>query len=308
MRKTKFQIIIQWGALLGAGLSLIRLLNFLGRNIDYNFGPVFDVLMVVAFVAALYCGIKEYREKCLDGIIRFPKAFIFGTGIVLIAFFVMLLYLLVHYSFIEKDGIKRNNERNMEMAMKRIKKDTITNAEIVLYCQQTDSIVHDYAQKMESAIDTNCRQSVYSGIERILQSFTTQLTQKRITPDDPLFRLDSFQIESNRTLMLCLETYLLNDTAADDSCNALIAPILTNSIDSLAGLNPCNLRFEKEKNKVPHMDSVWLAAPTYSMSIIFYGILINIFVALFVYRKEKRTCPNNEAETTDTESEEQKEN
>lgn len=313
MRKTKFHIILKWGALLGAGLSLIRLLHFLGRDIDYNFGPIFDILMVVTFVAALYFGIKEYREKCMDGIIRFPKSFIVGTGIVMISYVVMVFYMFVHYSVIEKDGIAKNNAKNVEMAMKRMGKDTITQAEIVVYCQQSDSIIRYNMQTIEADGDSTCCEIVNDGIDNVLQSFTTQLTQKKKTPEDALFRLDSFQIESNRILMLALENYLLNGNNANDSCNALLAPILSNSIDDFGSINPYQLRFEKEKNKIPHMESVWIAAPTYSLSIILYGILINIFVALFVYRKEKRTCPEPEAtdtetEATDTEPEEKKEN
>src|SRR5574344_462641 len=135
MRKTKFQIILKWGALLGAGLSLIRLLNFFSRNIEYSFGPVFDLLMIVAFVGVLYACIKESRDKCLDGIIKFTKAFCVGASVVFIAFVAVFVYLNFHYTVIEKDGIEKHNQRNIELAYQKIQKDTITNDEIKDYCQ-----------------------------------------------------------------------------------------------------------------------------------------------------------------------------
>ena len=96
---------LKWGALLGAGLSLIKLLTYFGESIDYEFGPVVEFAVVACIVFLLYLGIKEVRDKLQDGIISFPKAFVVGIGIVFVAALVAFGYHLIHYNYIDPKGI-----------------------------------------------------------------------------------------------------------------------------------------------------------------------------------------------------------
>ena len=56
------------------------------------------------------------------------------------------------------------------------------------------------------------------------------------------------------------------------------------------------------KPSIPQSDSPVMAAFAYSLSILLYGLLLNIFVALFLYRNEKRKCsldPEDDSENTE---------
>ena len=68
MKKTKFITIVKWGALLGAGLSVINLLGFFALQTGYHFGPVKDLLQVLAIVGCLYMAIRDIRDTVQDGI------------------------------------------------------------------------------------------------------------------------------------------------------------------------------------------------------------------------------------------------
>jgi hypothetical protein len=63
-------------------------------------------------VYALYWGIKEIRDRFYEGNINFAKAFLYGAGISFVSFVVVCLYLIVHYSYIDVEGLQRMNEQN----------------------------------------------------------------------------------------------------------------------------------------------------------------------------------------------------
>jgi uncharacterized membrane protein len=56
--------------------------------------------------------LKEIRDRFYDGTLKFSKTFLYGTGISFIAFLIVFLYLIIHYSYIDVDGLQRISERN----------------------------------------------------------------------------------------------------------------------------------------------------------------------------------------------------
>ena len=68
--------------------------------------------------------IREIRDKVQDGVIRFAPAFGYGIIVVLAAYIIMVGYLLVHYNYIETDGVDKNNQRNINIGYQKLQKDT----------------------------------------------------------------------------------------------------------------------------------------------------------------------------------------
>jgi len=297
MKKQKLFIVIKWGALLGAGLSLVKLLTHLTTPIDYPFAPIADLLMVALFIFTIYMAIREIRDKVQEGIIRFAPAFGYGIIVVLTAYIIMVGYLLVHYNYIETDGVDKNNQRNINIAYQKLQKDTITQAERIHYYCQVDTIIH--REFNNSPIDSTCKNDVSKALDMVLASFEKQLLEKKHISNDVDSRLDSFSNRSLELLYRCIEITILN-TPDSNSCLNYLPIIINNSESQLDSINPIHERFEQLKQRIPQSNSTVVAAFAYSFSILLYGLLLNIFVALFLYRKEKMTCSTpNESQNTD---------
>lgn len=303
MSGKKLFITIKWGALLGAGLSLIKLVSYYASTLDagYPFGAISDLLMVAAFVGAIYMAIKEIRDKVQDGVIRFAPAFGHGIVVVVFAYLVMIAYLLCHYTFIETDGVEKNNQRNIQLAYERLEKDTITRSELIKYCEDVKTIIK--AERTQMTIDSVCAAPLDSALDILLIAYERQLVDKPHASDDPAFQLDSFNVHANTLLYQCTEAILTNANETNKECLAQLPLLLENSGQTINGLNPLVTRFEAIKPTIPQSDSPVMAAFAYSLSILLYGLLLNIFVALFLYRNEKRKCSLEDEEPEEQPSE-----
>ena len=304
MSGSKFIITIKWGALLGAGLSLIKLMTYYAGTLDadYPFGPISDLLMVAAFVFAIYMAIKEVRDKVQDGVIRFAPAFGYGTLVVIIAYILMVCYLLVHYTHIEKDGVEKNNRRNMELAYQRLQKEQATDEEVRQYYEGVAAIFTEERGNIET--DASCGATLDSATQILLTAYQRQLVEKPHASDDPAYRLDSFQIKADELLYRCAAAVLANTSDSNRECIANLPAIIDASSRDRMAMDPLNARFEAVKPSVPQSDSPVMAAFAYSLSILLYGLLLNIFVALFLYRNEKRKCSLDTEETSENTEEE----
>ena len=304
MSRSKFFITIKWGALLGAGLSLIKLMTYYAGTLDaeYPFGPISDLLMVAAFVFAIYMAIKEVRDKAQDGVIRFAPAFGFGTLVVIFAYILMVGYLLCHYQFIETDGVEKNNRRNMELAYQRLGKEMATDEEVSQYYENVSAVLTEERGNIET--DTACGATLDSATQILLTAYKRQLVEKPRAADNPAFRLDSFQVKAEELLYRCAAAVQTNASDSDRDCLANLPAIIDASSRDRAAADPLHVRFEAMKPSVPQSDSPVMAAFAYSLSILLYGLLLNIFVALFLYRNEKRKCSlETEEKTENTEDE-----
>ena len=299
MRGSKFITTIKWGALLGAGLSLIKLATYYAGTLDadYPFGAISDLLMVAAFVLAIYMAIKEIRDNKQDGVIRFAPAFGYGVLVVAIAYAVMVGYLLVHYTQIEKDGVEKNNRRNRELAYQRLQKEMVTDVEVSQYYERVADIIKEEREEVET--DTACGAKLDSAVHILLTAYDRQLVEKPHAADDPSYRLDSFSFKANELLYRCAAAVMANANDDNRECLALLPEILDRSSRDIQELNPLDARFEAVKPSIPQSDSPVMAAFAYSLSILLYGLLLNIFVALFLYRNEKRKCSLDTEDNTD---------
>ncbi len=275
INSSKFLSILKWGALLGAGLSLIKLISYLTLNIDYPFGPVADLLMIASFILCLYMGIKEVRDKHQDGIIRFPRAFLVGIFLSFVAFLVVFAYLLLHFNFIEKDALEAKNQRAIERAEELVKKDTITTAELAQYYARVSEVAGEEAQAM------NADSATIDGVGLALTALKHQLVERARSEGPELYRLDSFNFKAEELLFHISR----NLNGVDSSAQSVLA-----SVQAELHSEPTVWEQRLSKLEITRIDSIPVAAAADSLSVLIYGFLLNIFVALFLYRKEKNQC------------------
>ncbi len=284
MKKTKFITIIKWGALLGAGLSVINLLGFFALQTGYPFGPVKDLLQVLAIVGCLYMAIRDIRDNVQDGLIKFQKAFGIGCCIVFIGYIILAIYMLLHLSVIDKNGVENINQRNIEAATKAVQQDTITTAELKQYHSDLKRIARKELNTM--AVPDSLRLKADSGVVAILQRYEKELTVL-YRHDSALLRLDTFDIRADQQL----RTTLFSMRSNNPEITNYSLEAVENARDSMAE-NPVWLQ-RRNNRPLPQYHSVSAAAFITTIAVLLYGLMINIFVALFLYRKEKTVCTRN---------------
>ena len=284
MKETKFIVILKWGALLGAGLSVINLLGFLALKTGYHFGPVKDLLQVLVIVGCLYMAIRDIRDKMQDGLIKFQKAFGIGCCIVIIGYAIVALYMLLHFSVIDKNGVEQINQRNLEAATKSIQQDTITTAELKQYHSDLKRIALSEVRKNIGS--DSLRLKADSGVMSILQRYERDLTVL-CHHDSSLLRLDTFDIRADQQLRSTL--FSIRSNNPEITTYSLDA--VENARDSMAE-NPVWLQ-RRNAQPIPQYHSISAAAFITTIAILLYGLMINIFVSLFLYRKEKTICSRN---------------
>ncbi|MDR1758141.1 MAG: DUF4199 domain-containing protein [Bacteroidales bacterium] len=119
--------ILKWGSLLGIAMAALLRLKVYANHLDmYSVKGIFDLLHVLLFIGALYLCIKEVRDILPDGKIAFSKAFGIGSGVSILAFFIVLGYLYLYYDIIDKTALPELNARNYQLYTNKIAKDTIS--------------------------------------------------------------------------------------------------------------------------------------------------------------------------------------
>jgi hypothetical protein len=107
------RILFVIGSLLGLAISALEFVKFYALQMEYQpFNNIASILLIILIVYAIYWGVKEIRDRFYEGNIKFSKAFLFGTGISFIAFIVVFLYLILHYTYIDVEGLQRISENN----------------------------------------------------------------------------------------------------------------------------------------------------------------------------------------------------
>ncbi len=286
-KNTKFIIIIKWGALLGAGLSLINLLAFfMQASSNYHFGPVRELLQVLVIVACLYMGIRDLRDKAYDGLIKFTKAFGIGCCIVFIGYIILALYMMLQIGAIEKNGVNQRNLNNIEAAKSKIQKDTITSTELKQYHSDLKKIALAETKK-QPGYDTLLVKAD-SCVVVILKRFEQELSVKcKHDTTHRLYYLDTFDICADQQLRSTIQSMRMN--------NSEILPISIEAVEVARDSMAENPIWEQRLKSIPVIQycSVVDAACRSTLPALLYGMMINIFVAMFLYRKEKTICSRN---------------
>jgi magnesium-transporting ATPase (P-type) len=124
MRKT----ILTYGLIGGFIVSTVMVISFrmYDNNTNYEPGMLVGYASMVAAFSMIFVGIKNYRDKFLDGYITFGKAFKMGLWIALIASTMYVITWLIYYYFFIPDFM----EKYSQMALNNLTKHGATATEI----------------------------------------------------------------------------------------------------------------------------------------------------------------------------------
>jgi len=104
MRKNIFKYGIYAGGIMSVLFFLFHILfmKILDEKM-WSIGEIIGYSFMVLSLAAIFFGIKSYRDKVLNGKIAFGKAFLLGLGISVVASLIFGLYTFFLYNVIQPD-------------------------------------------------------------------------------------------------------------------------------------------------------------------------------------------------------------
>lgn len=295
MKKKGSVIIIKWGLILGAGVSLLRFLNSYLSNLDiYPFGPVLDLLMVLLFIGTLYLGIKDYRDDILDGEIKFGKAYLLSFLISLLGFFIVFFYLNIHYSVIDKEELNKLNLRNEAKYIEKIEKDTVTQKDLMDYVRYTQ-------ERLAISGSESCNAIISPKLDTLRLYYEIRMMNRKL-PDADKFELKNFDGYARKNLVELAEITLQQQDLIDSGCEEEFKKIIAATLSGMEQNSLLNRKIDEGKSTIPRYDNIFAAALYFSLSVLIYGLLFGLFVSLYLYRK-KKDPDTEEAEEKDGEDE-----
>lgn len=296
--KQRLRITVKWGLLAGAGLMALELLKMAARNLDYPFGPIGDILLILIFIVALVFSGKEYREKELDGLISFAKAFGAGCETVVIAFLLYFGYLFLHFNVIEKGGIDRINNTYQVNYLERLKKEPISEDALNTFVTDAYFVIENQKEEtLKGQIqDTDCNNVLNNKLDTLHLFFCLRLKQQ-YGRDSLHYFYGTFDEYAQMTMMNITEQILNVASEEEQKCLDNFSLIALNSANSLTTLSPLQMEFEKKQPDIPHYDNLLAVVLQSSFMVLLYGLFFNIFTSLYIFKKEKTNCiPSKEDE------------
>ena len=98
---------LKWGVLLGVAISFLELVRMYARLYQYEARSIFDIVLIIIFIALLYLAQKDYKETLGGGYLSFAKAFGIGVIVTVTALLIYLCYMVFHFSLIELTAVQR---------------------------------------------------------------------------------------------------------------------------------------------------------------------------------------------------------
>ena len=299
MKKNLFLVALKWGAFLGAALAACELVKMTARDINYDAGAVFSILLLIVIIVFLYAGIKEYRDDVTDGYIRFPKAFGVGAATVAVAFVVVFAYMLLHYQYIDKNGLERLNQQNVELFYTRLEKDTVTQADARKYLNKTDSVMRATYVVMcqNDMLEEGCAEFTREQMETMLAAYNDRV-MLRPKVDTAYNTYGQFSAYAQHVFLDVYQNLLAN-VHAGDSCYQSLSMLVNNSRNGMEQVNIMEEAYQTQKNKIPHYTSILPVSLSYAFSVLLYGLFLAIFVALYLTKKKEEKPEDSEQLTID---------
>ena len=253
--------------------------------------------MIIGFILVLHIGVKEFKEVYTERL-SFAKAFFSCIVISVIGAALLFGYDMVHYSFIEKDGLQKKYAVALEKYKQNLAKDTLTGTELTAFCEEAtallnerkDAVTADSATLQQEGCLTDAegqqglRDEINSGTLILQQYYTSRLRSKPET-DKEEYQLGNFTPYAKRILMETLVSYIeQNETKAS---TPFVQGIVQKANDDLVQIDPLDKRFEQTKNRVPRYDRNGQYAAVSAMMYLLYGMFFGLFVAMFHYTSKK---------------------
>ncbi len=283
--KKHWTVCLKWGLFLGGALALFELVKMAARNIEYGNAKMLDIALIIAYILLLYGGIKEFKEKYPQRL-SFSKAFAGCLLISLVGSAIFFCYSLVHYTFIEKDGLARKHEIALENFRKTLERDTISGNELQAYLD-TAAVMMGMQERQvceATGASDSLRAEVHKGTELINRYYSEKLTAMRTLDTTDSYRLANFSQYARKVLIETLQSYITQNP--DRPSTESIKEIVQNTDRELPAVNPATLRYEERKSHVPEYTRVEVYASASALMDLIYGMFFGIFVAMFHYKSK----------------------
>lgn len=288
--KKFLMIVIKWGLITAGALALLELIKYYARIIDYPFQTVSVLVFILAMLVLIYLCIKEIRDRMYDGQISFARAFCSGALMLLSASLALFPYLIVQYTYIDKDAVSDMNRRNWEVFSAAQGKDTLSAEEQAAFFEQLviwkDSVVKGI-NGAPLQYSTEFQESVTVVVDSLLNELLP-VTMHKLQGIDSL-KLTNFTAMAQKEWMNTAAV-MLNGMAQWENADLYARPLRASVQalnDSMSRFAVIDRRMEHLENSVPYYKTPTAAALRYAIfSVLLYGLFFTIFVALYLYRRK----------------------
>ncbi|MDL2309430.1 DUF4199 domain-containing protein [Bacteroidales bacterium OttesenSCG-928-C03] len=291
----KLTIIIKWAFILGFGTSLLQIFKSFTRDLQFfSYGALVDLMLMLIFIGALYMGVKEYRDQVMDGKIKFTKAFSIALNITGVAFVVFFLCSIFQYSVIDKEGLARINARNQKTFIERVENDTVKTADLHCYVEYVNAQIDSSAAIV--SVPDECQRDVKNRLIALKGHYELRLMNKNMADSGQLLlkNVDSY---AQKTLIDLTEA-VINERPMEESCSLILSEIILNTLTSVrSNYSILEKGIETSTITPRYYDNVVSAAFAFSISILLYGVLLGIFIALYLAKRENKQFIPKEEET-----------
>ena len=279
-----WKIHLKWGIIAGIMLAGIEILKMFARKVDYQSAQLLDLAMIVGFILVLHYGVKEFKEVYPERL-SFAKAYFSCIVISLVGAAILFGYDLLHYSFIEKDGLEKKYVIALDKYKQNLAKDTLKNAELMTYTEAAAQLMQAQKDSLltRESLDDTLRNEISSGT-LILQNFYTDKLRSKPEADKESYQLGNFTPYAKRVLMETLTSYIeQNDGKAS---TPFIQSLVQKTNEELPNIDPLEKRYEENKSHVPRYDKNGQYAAVSAMMYLLYGMFFGLFVAMFHYKSK----------------------
>lgn len=293
--------ILKWGGILGAGLIVLKFIQGYAKLFDfYPIGPVIDLLLALLFIGALFMGIKEYRDSILEGTIKFPKAFLVGGLISGVAFFIMFIYLIIDYNYINKNALNELNKKNELRYIENTENKEVTDEDIKIYLKEIKPLLSSgYLKESNLNSTDDCLTLIEPVLQTITDYYIIRLQNKKLA-DSTALLLVNFDRYAQKVFLEIAETALKSQEVGSE-CNRLLNDVITSTVKEMQSNQLLKKKIDAEWESIPRYENIFATALYFSISVIIYGLLFSLFVALYLYRSKKES-DNQEEEIENEEN------
>ena len=306
-----WKIHLKWGVILGFMLIGIELLKMFARKVDYSASQLLDLAMIIGFILVLHFGVKEFKENYTERL-SFAKAFRSCIILSVIGAIILFGYDILHYTYIEKDGLQQKYVVALDKYKQNLAKDTLTIGELKDYTEAAAEILNERKESFledttlitegcltNDSMQQSVRDEINSGILIFQQYYVNKLRSKP-EADKEEYKLGNFTPYAKRILMETLVSYV--EQNEEKSSTPFVQEIVQQTNDTLASIDPLEKRYEESKSRVPHYDQNGKYAAVCAMMYLLYGMFFGLFVAMFNYTSKKPIedfVPSETEKTTD---------